>query len=204
MKELHGAKREHKRARTESTRVSFTNTESHHCIGMNPGNGVDRHFEGHQDCPEANTILNHITTYRNHFTVNPDNPKEYNELRDQIRAQYITPQKQKELAEKFLLSQGRGCEWAGDNGGKKMFANGKSRDAPIFGCACCGFRSKDYKDEYTKEPLSELSMLKLNEEEKEEHLHRMKHFNVDLPSDNTGTLEMFNLWKIWSIWPQSS
>ena len=197
------ATREQKRKRIESTRVSFTNFESHHCIEMDPGDGVDRHFEGHQNCPEANTILNHITTYRNHFTGNPENPKEYDKLKEQIRAQYIAPAKQKELAEKFLLSQGRGCEWAGE-GGMKMFVDGKSRDAPILGCACCGFRCKDSKNEYVKEPLSELSMLKLNDEEKEEHVERIKKMNFYLPSDNAGTLKLFKLWKVWSIWPQVS
>lgn len=195
--------REQKRARIESTRVSFTNFESHHHIEMSPGDGVDRHFEGHQNCPEANTTLNHITTGRNHFTDDPKNPKGREKLKQKIRGQEIYPDKQKELAEKFLLSQGRGCEWASDNG-KKMFVDGKSRDALILGCACCGFRSKDSKNEYVKEPLSELSMLKLNEEEKEEHVERIKNLNFYLPSDNAGTLKLFNLWKVWSIWPQKS
>ena len=200
-KENLAARREEKRARIQGTRVNFINTNSHHHIAMSPGEGVDRHFERHQDCPEANTVLNHITTYRNHYTGNPEDPQEYMELRDQIRAQFITPEKQKEVAEKFLLSQGRGCSWAGE-GGKKMFVEGKSRDAPILGCACCGYRVKDCNNSYTKVPLSELQILRLNEVETEEHLQRIKDYNVDLPSNNAGQLKTYNLWKAWSIWPQ--
>jgi hypothetical protein len=168
---------------------------------MMPGEGVDRHLDRHQDCPEANTILNHLSTYRNHFCGDPKDPYEYHVLREQIRAQYITPNKQREVAEKFLVSQGRGCEWAGDDG-RKMFVEGKSRDALILGCACCGIRTKDNDNSYIKEPLSELGILKLTEEETKEHLGRIKSLNVPLPSDNTGKMSTFHLWKAWSIWPQ--
>jgi hypothetical protein len=196
-------RREEKRARIQGTRVNFINTDSHHHIAMNPGEGVDRHFERHQDCPEANTILNHITTYRNHYTGNPDDPKDYLTLRDQIRSQYIMPEKQREVASKFLLSQGRGCIWAG-KGGKTMFLDGKSRDALILGCACCGYRIKDSDSSYKTVPLSQLGMLKLNEDETKDHLQRIRDFNVDLPSNNAGHLKRYNLWKAWSIWPQKS
>ena len=187
------ARQEEMRTCIHGTRVNFTNTNSHHHIAMSPGEGVDRHFDCHpQDCPEANAILNHITTYRNHYTGNPDDPQEYIKLRDQIRAQYITPEKQREVAEKFLLSQGRGCSWAGE-GGKTMFLEGKSRDALILGCACCGRRVKDCDNSYTKEPLSELEILKLSEDETKEHLQRIKDYNVDLPSNNAGQLKTYNL-----------
>jgi hypothetical protein len=49
---------ERKKKIVESTRVNFTNTDSSHRIEMEPGEGVDHHFYRHQDCPEANTILN--------------------------------------------------------------------------------------------------------------------------------------------------
>ena len=149
---------ERKKNIVESTRVNFTNTDSSHRIEMEPGEGVDRHFNRHQDCPEANTFLNHITTYKNHFTGNPENnPDEYKILRDQIRGQHISPEKQRDVAQKFLLSQDRGCEWAEESLGKKMFVDGQSKDNLILGCACCGYRSLD--NGYTKQPLSELSIL---------------------------------------------
>jgi hypothetical protein len=78
--------REQKKARTQCTRVNFINTDSYHHIAMSPGEGVDRHFERHQDCPEAYTILNHITTYRNHYIGNPEDPQDFLTLRDQIRS----------------------------------------------------------------------------------------------------------------------
>jgi hypothetical protein len=135
---------ERKKMIVESTRVNFTNTDSSHRIEMEPGEGVDRHFHRHQDCPEANTVLNHITTYKNHFTGNPENPDECKILIDQIRGQYISPEKQRDVAQKFLLSQGRGCEWAEESLDKRMFVDGQSRDNLILGCACCGYRSLDF------------------------------------------------------------
>ena len=46
--------------------------------------------------------------------------------------QQMTPGREKELAMAFLESQGRGVSW-----GKKKI------DAPLFTCACCGFRNMD-------------------------------------------------------------
>lgn len=76
--------------------------------------------------------MNHITTYKNHFTGNPENPHEFNILRNQIRAQFISAEKQRDVAQKFLLSQGRGCEWAEETLGKKMFLDGQSAETISF------------------------------------------------------------------------
>ena len=56
------------------TRANFNNTEENHVFAMEPGEGVDRHFKNHQDCPEANTFLNHLTSYRHHFLGDPEDP----------------------------------------------------------------------------------------------------------------------------------
>jgi hypothetical protein len=145
---------ERKKEILESTRVNFTNTDSSHRIEMEPGEGVDRHFYRHQDCPEANTFLNHLTTYRNHFTENPENPHEHEILKKKIRAQFISPEKQRDTAQRFLFSQGRGCEWAEESlGGKKMFVDGQSRDKNrILGCACC-FVAGQSRDDLIKKFL---------------------------------------------------
>ena len=96
MRELMAEKREEERRGNESTRVNFTNTDSRHVIAMEPGGrNVQRHFKRHQDCPEANTFLNHITTYRNHFTGNPSDPNQHEELREQIRSQLSQPKSKK-------------------------------------------------------------------------------------------------------------
>ena len=184
---------------TESTRVNFSSIRYSSKVAMEPGEGVDLHFSRHQDCPEANTVLNHLTTYKNHFLGDPENPEDYKRLREEIRAQFISPQKQRDVAEKFLLSQGRGCAWA-TSIGKKEFIEGKSRDVPILGCACCGYRSSD--DGYTKQSLSDLHCLKLDDNEVQQHLHRIENYNVELPVDDTGSTKLFHLWKAWSIWPQ--
>jgi hypothetical protein len=187
----------------ESTRVNFSNIKYNHVVAMEPGEGVDLHLSRHQDCPEANTVLNHLTTYRNHFLGDPENPEDYNRLREEIKAQYVSPQKQRDVAEKYLLSQGRGCAWA-TNIGKKEFVEGRSIDALILGCACCGSRSIDVEDSYTRQPLSKLQCLKLDEDEAEKHLDRIERYNLELPIDDTGLTKTFNLWKAWSIWPQKN
>ena len=107
-KRSHAKMSQEKRQCEGKSRVTFSNTEAHHVIAMDPGVGVDRHFKDHQNCPEANTFLNHITTYRHHFTGDPSNPAEKKELLEQIRGQYITPMKQRELAERVLQALGRG------------------------------------------------------------------------------------------------
>ena len=50
------------------------------------------------------------------------------------------------MAERFLASQGRGCEWSSLEE-KKSFVEGKSRDAPIYTCACFGNRALDALDD---------------------------------------------------------
>ena len=196
-------RQETKKKIIESTRVNFSNVKYNHVVAMEPGEGVDLHLSRHQDCPEANTVLNHLTTYRNHFLGDPENPEDYNRLREEIKAQYVSPQKQRDVAEKYLLSQGRGCAWA-TNIGKKEFVEGRSIDALILGCACCGSRSIDVEDSYTRQPLSKLQCLKLDEDEAEQHLDRIERYNLELPIDDTGLTKTFNLWKAWSIWPQKN
>jgi hypothetical protein len=74
----------------------------------------------------------------NHFTENPENPHERKILKKKIRARFISSEKQRYAAQRFLFSQGRGCEWAEESLGKRMFVAGQSRDNLILGCACHG------------------------------------------------------------------
>ena len=184
------------------TRVNFTNTEPHHILSMDPGSGADRHFKDHQNCPQANTYLNHITTYQNHFIGDPKDPKELEVLKKQIEGQEITPKKRKELAEKFLYEQGRGCKWSTI---KKEFVDGSSRDAPIYSCASCGFRAIDLLDpkrhSYELVSLADMECLKLNENQTRDHLSRIQDLTVNMPSDKNGHMKKFYLWRAWSIWP---
>ena len=211
-KRHNAAKSKKKRQREDATRVDFTNTDSTHTIAMEPSdNTVNRHFLRHQDCPEANTILNHITTYRNHFTEDPSDPVERERLKEKIRAQVITPEKQKELAERFLAAQGRGCEWS--DGKKEFVERRKSRDAPLFSCACCGYRDMDMLDDSPKRTyksmyLEDLDALKVDGDDLEEHLKRLyaedpsERMTMRLPSNGDGDLRTYELWRAWSIWPQ--
>ena len=166
----------------ESTRVNFTNKDSRHVIAMEPdGHNVQRHFKRHQDCPEANTFLNHITTYRNHFTGEPSDPMQHEELREQIRSQFVTAEKQKELAQKSMMTQGRGCSWSDE---MKEFVEGKSRDAPLFSCACCGLRDMDMFDDSIKRTyeymwVKDLGHLKVEGNELQEHIKRLYSKNEE-------------------------
>ena len=95
----------------ESSRVNFSNLteEVLSAVAMEPGDGVKLHFKNNIDCPEANTCLNHLATHRNHFIDDPTTVQGCERLKQKIRGQYISPEKQKEVAEWFLASQGRGC-----------------------------------------------------------------------------------------------
>ena len=73
---------------------------------------------------EANSHENVISNYRE-FII-----KRMNQIVD---SQLITPEKQRELGQKFLKAQGRGVSW----GEEEDFT---SVDAPLLTCASCGFR----------------------------------------------------------------
>jgi len=147
-KNREGKTRRRTEAAAEQSRVNFTNLteEVQPAIAMEPGEGVQLHFKNHINCPEANTCLNHLSTYKNHFIDDPNTDKGHEQLKKKIRDQYISPEKQKEVAERFLASQGRGCEWTSLEK-KNHFVEGKSRDAPIYICACCGYRALDALDD---------------------------------------------------------
>ena len=96
----------------EASRVNFSNLteEVLSAVAMEPGDGVKLHFKNHIDCPEANACLNHLSTHRNHFIDDPTTVQGRERLKQKIRGQYISPEKQKEVAKRFLAPQGRGCK----------------------------------------------------------------------------------------------
>ena len=84
---------------------------------------------------------------------------------------------------------------------------GLSRDAPIYLCASCGYRSIDAsnstKKSFVRMRLSELSYLQLDDESKAANLRRMETMDLELPTNNNGgDMKTFELWKSWNIWPQ--
>ena len=126
---------------------------------------------------------------------------------------------QQQIAQKFLLAQGRGCKWSSlpqsghhsEGSPQEFIRNGVSRDAPIFGCGCCGFRSIDRpldsnKGSYQYRNVEDLDALRLEGEELSTHMKRIGDvkFNVHLPVNEGGDTKMFELWKAYSIWPQES
>ena len=114
--------------------------------------------------------------------------------------QRLTPEKQHELGARFLKSQGRGVSW-----GETSF--GESIDAPLYTCACCGYRDFDCDGrQYQDVNLDEgLDVLKLNEYEWKVHQDRIQVDDqnpLKLPVDKDGNTKEFKTSKVYSIWPQ--
>ena len=60
--------------------------------------------------------------------------------------QHISRKKQRDATQRCLLAKGRGCSWSTkDDMCPKHFVseNEASRDAPMYGCGCCGMRKLD-------------------------------------------------------------
>jgi len=114
--------------------------------------------------------------------------------------QRLTPEKQHELGARFLKSQGRSVSW-----GETSF--GESIDAPLYTCACCGYRDFDCDGrQYQDVNLDEgLDVLKLNEYEWKVHQDRIQVDDqnpLKLPVDMDGNTKEFKTSKVYSIWPQ--
>jgi len=125
----------------------------------------------------------------------------YRRVEQIIECQRLTPAKQQELGRRFQEAQGRGVSW-----GKKDFGGG-SIDAPLYTCACCGYRNLDcYGSDYQYHDLgTELDLLKMNDENREIHNSRIEQGVGDpliLPVNKGGETKVFETWKAYSVWPQ--
>lgn len=139
------------------------------------------------------------------------------------RSQYPKDGFIREKCEQFYQCQGRG--W------NRQYVTGKSNDALMETCACCGYRTFQYSPEqkFTSFTLDELDVLRLNDEQvnapqqdlvllmltshccahgsnqKQSHLQRIssENYNIFLPSDETGRKKkLVQVWKLHSIYPQ--
>ena len=75
-----------------------------------------------------------------------ENQESYNVTLKIIQEQYVSPEKQRDATKRFLLAQERGCPWSteGDICPKHFVSkNTAIRDAPIYGCGCCGTKNLD-------------------------------------------------------------
>ena len=206
------AERENQHSQEVESRANFSNTSSQSVFAMDPDpqNKEVRHFKRHQDDPEANTILNHITTYRNHFVEDPSDPIQHEVLKKKIQDQYITPEHQRQAAERFLHAQGRGCRWSSDQAAREFVGGGVSRDAPLYACACCGYRAINTpgsnQTTFIEVGLEDLEILKLSQEDEEIHMQKINGedsgYTQTLPTNNDGDRAEFQIWKAYSIWPQ--
>jgi len=176
--------------------------------------GIDSfNFKKFEDCPEASAMLLHYNNGTHQWRAmgdltSPSTTQEEKEaaiqkLKERIKGQFVSPTRQKELGEEFLAAQGRGCLW----GLKDEFVPGKSIDAPIYACACCGFRAPDVLDigtvSYSYKPVEDLKeVLLLRDNDLHDHLYRMSDdtYTMTLPIDEEGNTDVFPVWKAWSIW----
>ena len=87
------------------------------------------------------------------------------QLQKRLAQEKVTPQKQKDAADRFFQAIGRGCPW-----GTKQIYDKNSVDARLYACSCCGIKNYDdtgdnnNRQEFKIVPLSDLDILKLKEE----------------------------------------
>jgi hypothetical protein len=97
------------------------------------------------------------------------------ELKQRLRKEKVTSEKQKNAADKFFHALGRGLPW-----GIKPYFTHDSVDARLFGCACCGMKEYDNGDSpITKKkfqllPVDMLDLLKLSKEDCHKYRENLK------------------------------
>ena len=127
------------------------------------------------------------------------------DLCNRVRRQRPSSKDIKKVLEKFFRSQGRAWSSA-DSSRCRDFRQGVSRDAAMPTCACCGYRKMDTDPNlrYRLVKLEDLGILELTKEETEEHRARISEpiYNPTLPCDDIGGTKLFQLWKLYGIYPQ--
>ena len=134
-----------------------------------------------------------------------DKKKIVDNLCERVRKQRPSRKDTKKVLEQFFQSQGRAWSSA-DSSTCRDFKPGVSRDAIMPTCASCGYRKIDtgMKLRYCLVKLEDLEILKLNKEEADEHRARIcePSYNPTLPCDDSGRAKLFELWKLYGIYPQ--
>ena len=123
----------------------------------------------------------------------------YDRVTQIMERQRLTRAKQQELGRRFQEAQGKGVSW-----GKKDFG-GISIDAPLYTCACCGYRNLNCCDsEYQDFDLgTELDLLKMDNKEKlADWIQLDDDIPLRLPVNKAGMTRVFETWKAYSAWPQ--
>ena len=123
-------------------------------------------------------------------------------LNKRISKELITPEKRKNVADKFYRAIGKGCSW-----GSKPCYDENSIDAKLLGCAVCGMKEYDNTGEEDKRrqfkliSLSDekLDIFKLDKEAIEKYKKQTK-MTLDLPDNDEGHLKEFRPWLVRSIY----
>ena len=154
-------------------------------------NPIDEDFE--KLCKDALEDLN----ASNHGGVYE---KDYKSIEEESNrrfcSQRVTPEKQRELGQKFLKAQGRGVSWGEVTQGHEEDLT--SVDAPLLTCASCGFRASGVggcKD------VKSLVWAELGDAQRLEHYERMEKPPLRLPINDKGDKDTFETWKAYSRWP---
>jgi len=114
-----------------------------------------------------------------------------------VDSQLITPEKQRELGQKFLKAQGRGVSWGKETQGHTE-EDLTSVDAPLLTCASCGFRVENNGRD---RDVKSLHWAELDDENRSEHLERMEKPPLHLPINDKGEDDIFETWRAYSRWP---
>ena len=111
-----------------------------------------------------------------------ENQENYDLTLKQIQEQHVSPEKQRDATQRFLIAQGRGCSWpTKDDRCPTHFVNENesSRDVPMYGYGCCGIGKLDtsmdsQKGSYQYWLVCGLDRLRLKDVSLEEHLEQLK------------------------------
>ncbi len=131
-----------------------------------------------------------------------DREEGIDKMKSLIQSQYVDKEKKRDACIKFLCAQGRGYKWREE---AHVYAKGKSVDAELAACACCGFRDFNLPNlsrTFQYHHVENLPILTMTPEETKQHLNHLCYGNVELPIDDDGHWRMFNLWLAKSVWPQ--
>ena len=163
-------------------------------------------FSDFEQCAETAAMLHLFNNGTHHWRAANGLPQEdcVNELKKRMKNQKVSPALSKDIGAKFLNAQGRGCDWGIQN----EFVPGQSKDAPMYVCGCCGFRSQMTGNDqtsvnYSYKNVFDLEILKMSPEDQLLLKQKMldKRFCVDIFIDEEGRKKEVDVWKLYSFWP---
>ena len=189
--------REYREQERESNQARMRRNAVHANEGINFETSITDEwkcgFHSFEQDPEEAVMLWHLNSGSLRFSdVNGDlNDAAVRErLANEIHDEILTVEEQDNLVGDFLLRQGRG----GYNAAYRQ-------ECSIKSCGACGKHEAERNGlEYVESHLSQLGILKLNEEQRERFQQECSALPLMLPIDDLGELKEFHVWKLRSIY----